>query len=208
MMGDSSGGWTTAMAAVTGNIPELEGEVGERGPSSAVQAAVPFHPPTDFLQMDAHMPDDCRSLNSAFGLTDCHSDTRSPESQLLGCTITACPAKVAAANPLTYIGTRRTPPFLILHGEQDTTVPYHQSRLLYDKLAAAGDDARLISLPKAGHGTDFAMLTDDATRQGAYQESTRKGHTTAPRPVTPTWQAVVSFLDQRLRPASRCGNHR
>jgi acetyl esterase/lipase len=198
IMGDSSGGWTTAMAAVTGNIPALEGDVGPRGPSSAVQAAVPFYPPTDFLQMDAHMPDNCRAFNSAFGLTDCHSDARSPESRLLGCTITACPARVAAANPLTYVGNRRIPPFLILHGEQDTIVPYHQSRILYDKLAASGDDVRLISFPKAGHGTNFAMLSDNATREGAYEETAHGGQTTPPRPVTPTWQTVVSFLEQRL----------
>jgi hypothetical protein len=155
--------------------------------------------------MDAHMLDNCTEFNSAFGLTDCHSDARSPESRLLGCTITACPDKVAAADPLSYIGPRRTPPFLILHGERDTIVPYHQSRLLYDKLAAAGDDARLISFPKAGHGTDFAMLTDDATREGAYQESTKKGHSTQPHPVTPTWQTVLSFLGQQppCRPTDR-----
>lgn len=203
IMGDSSGGWTTAMAAVTGDRPELEGDVGPRGPSSAVQAAVPFYPPTDFLQMDAHMPDDCRVFNSAFGLTDCHSDARSPESLLLGCTITACPGKVAAANPLTYIGKRHTPPFLIFHGEQDPFVPYHQSRLLYDALASAGEEARLISFPRAGHGPLEDMLTDDETRQGAYEETTRNGHNMPARPVTPTWPTVVSFLEQRLRTVSR-----
>lgn len=203
IMGDSSGGWTAAMAAVTGNIPTLEGDVGVQGPSSAVQAAVPFYPPTDFLQMDAHMPDGCKAFNSIFGLTDCHSDARSPESLLLGCPIKACPGKVAAANPLTYIGDRRTPPFLILHGEQDVIVPYDQSRLLYDKLAVAGDDARLISFPKAGHGTSFEMLGDDATHEGAYEETALNGHSTPARPVTPTWQTVVSFLQQRLATTSR-----
>jgi acetyl esterase/lipase len=187
IMGDSSGGWTTAMAAVTGDRPELEGDVGPRGPSSAVQAAVPFYPPTDFLQMDAHMPDGCRVFNSAFGLTDCHSGARSPESLLLGCTITACPGKVVAANPLIYIGERHTPPFLIFHGEQDPFVPYHQSRLLYDALASAGEEARLISFPRAGHGPLEDMLTEDETRRGAYEETTRNGHSMPARPVTPTW---------------------
>ncbi|MEV7890693.1 prolyl oligopeptidase family serine peptidase [Streptomyces sp. NPDC002817] len=196
IMGDSSGGWTTAMAAVTGDIPALEGDVGPQGPSSSVQAAVPFYPPTDFLQMDAHMPDNCREFNSAFGLTDCHSDARSPESRLLGCTITACPGTVAAANPLSYIGKRHTPPFLILHGKRDSIVPYHQSSILYDKLAASGDDARLLSFPAAGHGTDFAMLSDDATREGAYEQTAKGGRTTPPRPVTPTWQTVITFLEQ------------
>lgn len=54
--GGSSGGWTTAMGAATGELPALEGDVGVRDRSSAAQAAVPFYPPTGFLQMDAHMP--------------------------------------------------------------------------------------------------------------------------------------------------------
>ncbi|MFJ9565302.1 alpha/beta hydrolase fold domain-containing protein [Streptomyces fuscichromogenes] len=198
IMGDSSGGWTSAMAAVTGNTTALEGDVGVQGPSSAVQAAVPFYPPTGFLQMDAHMPDGCKAFNSAFGLKNCHSDARSPESRLLGCTITACPDEVTAASPLTYIGDRRVPPFLIFHGEQDVIVPYHQSRLLYEKLASAGDDTSLVSFPKAGHGTDFAMLGDDTTREGACEETALDGHMTTARPVTPTWQTIVSFLEQHL----------
>jgi acetyl esterase/lipase len=53
IMGDSSGGWTAAMAAVTGDAPEMEGNVGVTGVSSKVQAAVAFYPPTNFLTMDA-----------------------------------------------------------------------------------------------------------------------------------------------------------
>jgi len=41
IMGDSSGGWTAAMAAVTGDAPEMEGSVGTTGVSSKVQAASP-----------------------------------------------------------------------------------------------------------------------------------------------------------------------
>jgi acetyl esterase/lipase len=59
VMGDSSGGWTAAMAALTGDVPELEGEVGAREGSSAVRAAVAFYPPTDFLQMDPHAIGGC-----------------------------------------------------------------------------------------------------------------------------------------------------
>ncbi len=59
IMGASSGGWAAAMAAVTKDKPELEGKVGKLGVSSAVQAAVAFYPPTDFLAMSgAH--DQCR----------------------------------------------------------------------------------------------------------------------------------------------------
>jgi acetyl esterase/lipase len=146
------------------------------------------------------MPDNCEEFNAIMGITGCHNDPRSPESRLLGCTITECPpAKVAAANPLTYIGKRPVPPTLILHGEPDALVPYHQGRLLYERLAATGHDARMISFPKAAHGTLFEMLTDDATREGAYEEAARGGHSTPVRPVTPTWNTVISFLNQHLR---------
>ncbi|WP_330301865.1 alpha/beta hydrolase [Streptomyces sp. NBC_00589] len=218
IMGDSSDGWTTAMAAVTGDIPALEGDVGTRGPSSTGQATVPFHSPTDFLQMDAHMPDNCTAFTAAFGLTNCHSDARSPESGLLGCTITACPGKVAAANPLTYIGDQRTPPFLILHGEQHAIVPYHQSRLLYDKLAAAGDDVRLISFPKAEHGhahgtsgrctvgrgdQEVVMVR---TSVGGTQWLSRRA--ADPSPTTSHWQSVLASGRDSRRPMGAIARRR
>ena len=75
VMGESSGGWPAAMAAVT----SVGRNVGDRGPSSRVQAAVPFSRPTDVLQMHPHTLQDCVPLNAIFGLTDCHADARSPE---------------------------------------------------------------------------------------------------------------------------------
>ncbi|MFI9258280.1 alpha/beta fold hydrolase [Streptomyces sioyaensis] len=203
IMGESSGGWATTMAAVTGDIPELEGTVGVSGPSSAVQAAVPFYPPIDFRQMDAHMLTDCKPRKDGSVPSDCHADPNSPESRLLGCAINDCPDKVAAASPLTYIGKRHLPPFLMFHGEQDQLVPYHQSRLLFDKLAAAHKDARFFSFPHTGHGTFLEMLSDADTQRGASEETTRNGHTTRPTPAHPSWQTVVSFLKSELHTAGR-----
>ena len=77
IMGDSSGGWTTAMAALTGDAPEMEGSVGTTGVSSAVQAAVAFYPPTDFLAMDAWALQQCEGPR-------CHDSEASPESRLVG----------------------------------------------------------------------------------------------------------------------------
>ncbi len=51
-MGNSSGGWATAFAATTGDTLKLDGETGVDGTSSAVQVAVAFFPPTDFLSLD------------------------------------------------------------------------------------------------------------------------------------------------------------
>jgi acetyl esterase/lipase len=55
------------------------------------------------------------------------------------------------ASPVTYI-TPDDPPFLILHGDQDTVVPLEQSQILYDKLKAGGVSAMLVIVKNAGHG--------------------------------------------------------
>ena len=44
------------------------------------------------------------------------------------------------------------PPTLIVHGEQDTTVPLQQSQRFYDQLKAAGVPTELILVKNAAHG--------------------------------------------------------
>jgi acetyl esterase/lipase len=47
---------------------------------------------------------------------------------------------------------RSYPPTLLIHGTEDTDVPYQQSQDMAAKLAAAGVEHRLITVPGAGHG--------------------------------------------------------
>jgi acetyl esterase/lipase len=47
------------------------------------------------------------------------------------------------------------PPTLLLHGEQDTDVPYEQALLMADALRRHGVDHALISNPAWGHGFDL-----------------------------------------------------
>lgn len=193
IMGDSSGGWTTAMAALTGDAPELEGSVGTIGPSSKVQAAVAFYPPTNFLTMDAWALRKCTPPG-------CHDDAPSPESRLVGCPIQTCPEKVQAANPLRYV-TPADPPMMILHGGSDPLVPHNQGEQLYMALNKACLDAAFVSLPKAGHGPWNGFLTNDGLREAATTRSTSAAGcaVTAPSPSTPTWQTIIQFLDQHLK---------
>ena len=158
IMGDSSGGWTTAMAALTGDAPEMEGSVGVTGVRSDVQAAIAFYPPTDFLAMDAWAVRACTPPR-------CHDDATSPESRLVGCAIQTCADKTQAANPVRYV-TAADPPLLILHGGSDPLVPHNQGEKLYMALNKACHEATFISLPKAGHGPWNAFLTDDADPRG------------------------------------------
>jgi acetyl esterase/lipase len=138
--GESAGGHLAAMLGTTGDTRAFD--VGENlAESSRVQAVVDYFGPTDFLQMDAHRP--------AQGMI--HDTPDSPESELVGGPIQSNPTRVARANPITYI-TRNAPPFLIVHGDLDPLVPYHQSVLLASALQAAGVEVNFYTVKGAGHG--------------------------------------------------------
>ena len=57
----------------------------------------------------------------------------------------------AIANPITYVS-KDDPPFLIIHGDQDKLVPYHQSVLLNDALEKAGVPVTFYKVEGDGHG--------------------------------------------------------
>lgn len=138
--GASAGGHLVAMLGTAGDITEFE--VGENlDVSSQVQAVVNYFGPTDFLQMDAHrLPD---------GLV--HDAPDSPESKLVGGPIQEHEDRVARANPITYVS-KADPPILIIHGDQDKLVPYHQSVLLKEALEAVGAPVTFYKVEGGGHG--------------------------------------------------------
>ncbi len=138
--GSSAGGHLVAMLGTTGDVAEFE--VGENlEVSSRIQAVVDYFGPTDFLQMDAQsLPD---------GLV--HDAPDSPESQLVGGPIQEHKERVARANPITYVS-KDDSPILIIHGDQDKLVPYHQSVLLHDALEEAGVPVTLYRVEGGGHG--------------------------------------------------------
>jgi acetyl esterase/lipase len=196
IMGDSSGGWTTAMAALTGDAPDMDGAVGTTGVSSRVQAAVAFYPPTDFLTMDGWALTKCNAPR-------CHDDPRSPESRLVGCAIQSCPDRTQLANPVRYV-TAGDPPVMILHGGSDPLVPHNQGERLYMALNKACLESVFISLPKAGHGPWNGFLTDDNMREAATIRATSAAGCAVsnPTPFTPSWKTVIEFLDRHLKVAA------
>jgi acetyl esterase/lipase len=138
--GPSAGGHLAAMLGVSRNVREFE--VGDNlGVSSRVQAVVDYFGPTDFLQMDAHRTPD--------GMV--HNTPDSPESELVGGCILEVPERVARANPVSYV-TPDAPPFLIVHGDADPLVPYHQSVLLAAALKGAGATVTFYTVKGGGHG--------------------------------------------------------
>jgi len=57
---------------------------------------------------------------------------------------------VAQASPITHV-TADDPPFLLIHGERDTLVPYEQSQLMYERLVQMNVPAQLVIVKNAGH---------------------------------------------------------
>lgn len=201
IMGNSSGGWATAIAATTGDIYRLDGEPDPGGTSSAVQAAVPFFPPTDFLQMNAWYD----AHPGVFSFID-HDAPDSPESLLVGCPIQTCPAEAKAADPITYVGGDE-PPMMVFHGTVDPLVPNGQSVLLYNALATAGNEVVFTSVDGAGHSVSVPdpflgnpiigadEFTVYATNPG--------GHETVGDSPAPTWENIEHFIHVALSRARR-----
>jgi acetyl esterase/lipase len=167
LWGTSAGGHLAAIAGLTpAGMFESEGNLDQ---PSGVQCVLDAYGPSSFNLMDAETEEEKATLqpvspalanappmiagvvagNPADGGRVpgppgpvSHDNRNSAESRLVGAPIQTVPDKVKFASPLTYVK-RGAPPFLLMHGLADNSVPYHQSILLYDALAAAGNDVTL-----------------------------------------------------------------
>jgi acetyl esterase/lipase len=81
--------------------------------------------------------------------------------ELLGVPVTSKMAlsRSAAASPLTYIDGSE-PPFLILHGSEDTVVSPEHSRLLRNALEKAGVPVMMYLIPGAVHAFGGKLVTE------------------------------------------------
>ncbi|MEZ5965621.1 MAG: alpha/beta hydrolase fold domain-containing protein [Planctomycetota bacterium] len=147
--GSSAGGHLVAclgtmhgvgVARIGNAVVDLEGTTGGNpGFSSRVQAVCDWYGPTEFVRM------------REFPTFD-HDAPNSPESLLVGGAIQANPDRAATANSIVFL-TADDAPLLIMHGTDDTTVPCHQSELLWRAATVgAGIDAAFVPVPGAGHG--------------------------------------------------------
>ena len=139
--GDSAGGHLAAFIGTSGDVKEMEGDLGNAGVSSRVQAVVDWFGPTDLPAMGKQS-----GPNSMIR----HDDASSPESLLLGGPVQEKLELAKTANPLTYID-KKNPPFLIMHGDNDQLVPLAQSVMLAKALIDAGVETTMKTLPGAGH---------------------------------------------------------
>ena len=144
--GDSSGGHLAAFVGTSGDVKEMEGNLGDTSVSSRVQAVVDWFGPTDFTLM---------TQQSGPGSMSSHDAPNSPESRLLGGPVQEKRDLAKTANPLTYVD-QTDPPFLIMHGDNDQLVPLGQSVILAKALIDAGVEVTMRTIHGAGHeGPEF-----------------------------------------------------
>jgi acetyl esterase/lipase len=122
--GYSAGGMLSLMAAGTNGRKEFEGEGGNPGVSSDVNACIGVYP--------------LASAQIATGLF--------PQGQ-------ATPENIAAASPTSYI-TKDFAPTIFIHGTNDGTVPVQSSIDFFTKLHALGVPSTLTLIQGADHAFD------------------------------------------------------
>ena len=125
--GGSAGGHLSLLLGMSSGVEELEGTVGgNTNQSTTVKAIIDLYGPSELTVMREKRERFKRSHE--FGTE-----------------------QLAHASPLTYL-TPNDPPVLILHGDNDTTVPVEQSMLLHERYQDAGLTSKLHIIEGAGHG--------------------------------------------------------
>lgn len=136
--GSSAGGHLVALLGTAGDVKEF-GKGRNLNFSSRVQAVCDYFGPTDLTKI-SRFPSKIR-----------HDAADSPGSKLVGGPIQENKEACRRANPITYV-TKDDPPFLIVHGDKDQTVPHNQSELLYEALKKAGVKVKFHTVKGGGHG--------------------------------------------------------
>ncbi len=147
--GTSAGAHLALMTGVTGDVAELEGDVGPHlDMSSRVSAVANFFGVTDL-----------NAIGGTSGGSDRAARSDAPEARLIGGPVRENPEKARAASPITYV-TPGDPPVLTVHGSADRTVAYEQSVALDRALRNAGVPTYFVTVSGAGHG-NFGTSADD-----------------------------------------------
>lgn len=137
VIGGSAGGHLALMVGYTTDVPELEPGQPYPGVSDRVSAVVDMYGITNLLTRQSTEKDG--TPNGKLREAGLFPERRGTAIE-----------KWKLASPVTHI-TKKSPPTLIIHGVNDTTVDREQSKELDKKLADAGVDHRLIMVPNANH---------------------------------------------------------
>ncbi|WP_080057249.1 alpha/beta hydrolase [Spirosoma aerolatum] len=161
LMGFSAGGHLASLLALASNNAIADFYPNRKKPSFRIKTVIDFYGPADLLAMTRR---DVPLSDTAIA---------TPESRLLGASPLLRPDLAKRASPVTYID-KNDPPFLIIQGEKDESVPAAQSVLLSSWLTLAHVKNQLIVVPGAPH---YGVMFDSEYNR----------------------QAIFSWLDTYLR---------
>ncbi|MBU9762441.1 alpha/beta hydrolase [Mycobacterium sp. TNTM28] len=145
--GCSAGGHLAALAGLTPNQPDLQGDLPD-GSDTSVDAVIGIYGRYDWED---------RSTEERARFVDFL------ERVVVGRTIDRHPEIYRQASPIAQVHPD-APPFLVVHGTGDSVIPVAQARSFVDRLKAVSRSAvGYIELPGAGHAFDMT----DGARTGA-----------------------------------------
>ena len=163
--GTSAGGHLAALAGLTANDPELQGELPE-GSDTSVDAVVGIYGRYDWE--DKSTVERVRFVDFL-------------ERIVVKRKIDKHPDVFRKASPIARVHSD-APPFLVVHGTGDSVIPVAQARSFVDRLKAVSRSVvSYVELPGAGHGFDMT----DGARTGSACDSNRlvpQPHSPKPEP--------------------------
>ena len=134
-LGASSGGHLVSMLGTLDGKGTSDSPDPVERESSKVQCVVALYPVTDPAKVD-----------TVSGLQAVTS--------FMGAPARFDPKRFRDAAPITHV-TADDPPFLLIHGDADRTVPYSQSEAMEAALKKVGVTVKLVRVPGGDHGSDF-----------------------------------------------------
>jgi alpha-L-fucosidase 2 len=139
LIGESAGGYLVNMVGV------------KNEEDTRVAAVVSFYGAADLpFRLKSSNGKPSITFSNYFGVTEDNEVTRK---------------FLVEASPATHVRPG-LPPFLLIHGNKDETVPYEQSVNFFAKLKAAGVPAEFITIEGGGHGmSSWRQLNSDYTAQ-------------------------------------------
>lgn len=130
LWGGSAGGHLSLLLATTSEMGNLKpADDYDRGPAR-LAAVVAYAPPTDLPAITEFWKQSKQSFPAVVDLD---------------------PADQKEYSPIQHVS-HEDPPALIVHGDQDKTVPYTQGKSMYDALTRSGVASKLLTVEGAGHG--------------------------------------------------------
>jgi len=156
LIGYSAGGHLAALTGVSSDWQVLSNDVVPRQKTDSLATVVAV---VDYFgSIDA-----LAGADNVFVTGKKWSDPDSMVADFLGGPLFEKQDLAIKSNPVTYV-TPDDPPVLMIHGDQDTSVPIRQSQIFYDALVAANVEAELMVIEDGKHGYDGAF-NDESHRQ-------------------------------------------